>query len=231
LDYRQLSHCSLNGKWKVKSKFDDQNRGSFELASGIAGRLHSTTLLAVHSIFVSLSSIFYQTPYAIASATATLAGIELGGQRGYEAFKVIKLGMVLGLLYGLFAAFLVLFVCGRTFVQIYTADALVIEDALRCIAVFAFYVVVDSTKCITLVALRSTGRPGITVLGNGIACLFVMLPVGYYWAITCGYSLNGLWMGMSVAWLVATVIYVGIIFYTDWEEEVKKAAHRNEIAC
>jgi Na+-driven multidrug efflux pump len=81
------------------------------------------------------------------------------------------------------------------------------------------YAVVDATKCIALNVLRSTGRPSITVFVNTVACLCVMLPFGYYWGgVYCGYGLMGLWAGMSLAWLVATIIFTWIVMRTDWSD-------------
>jgi Na+-driven multidrug efflux pump len=78
------------------------------------------------------------------------------------------------------------------------------------------YTVVDSSKCIALNVLRSTGRPSITVIINTVVCLLVMLPTGYYWAVLCGYGLVGLWAGMSLAWLCATIFFCVIVVRTDW---------------
>jgi Na+-driven multidrug efflux pump len=79
------------------------------------------------------------------------------------------------------------------------------------------YITLDSTKCITLNILRSTGRPSITVAGNIIVCLVVLLPGGYYLGLQLQYGLMGLWTAMSAAWLVATVGYLWVIYQTDWK--------------
>ena len=80
------------------------------------------------------------------------------------------------------------------------------------------YIFVDATKCITLNILRSTGRPTITVIGNMISCLFILLPCGYIFAITWGWGLIGLWLAMSLAWIFATFIYFYFVYYSDWEK-------------
>ena len=94
------------------------------------------------------------------------------------------------------------------------------------------YVFVDSTKCITLNILRSTGRPTITVMGNTLVCTFILLPIGYYLAIIQKYGLTGLWLAMSAAWAVATVVYFYFVYHSDWEklrlpDIVKKTASNN----
>lgn len=51
-----------------------------------------------------------------------------------------------------------------------------------------FYLVVDSTKCVTLNILRSTGRPQITVYGNLVSCLVIMLPLGWCLSVDMSYG-------------------------------------------
>lgn len=87
------------------------------------------------------------------------------------------------------------------------------------------YTVVDSSKCIALNVLRSTGRPTITVIVNTFVCVVVMLPVGYYWGVSCGFGLIGLWAGMSVAWLCATIIFCVIVIRTDWGDPSLALVH------
>ena len=54
--------------------------------------------------------------------------------------------------------------------------------------VMFLYLVVDSTKCVTLNILRSTGRPQITVWGNLVSCLAIMLPLGWVLAVKMSYG-------------------------------------------
>lgn len=67
----------------------------------------------------------------------------------------------------------------------------------RAMPVMFLYVVVDSTKCVTLNILRSTGRPQITVWGNLVACLAIMLPLGWVLAVKMSYgkSVTGFTVG------------------------------------
>jgi len=82
------------------------------------------------------------------------------------------------------------------------------------------YCVVDSTKCVCLNILRSTGRPSITVFGNILACLAVMLPLGFFLAVRCRLGIVGLWAAMSTAWLLATIVYFVILMRTNWKEQI-----------
>lgn len=54
--------------------------------------------------------------------------------------------------------------------------------------VMFFYTLVDSTKCVTINILRSTGRPQITVWGNLLSCLAIMLPLGWILSVDLSYG-------------------------------------------
>lgn len=44
-------------------------------------------------------------------------------------------------------------------------------------------------------------------------------------------GLTGLWLAMSVAWLVSTVVYLAVVLKTDWSQQtiVKKAVKNTEL--
>lgn len=62
-----------------------------------------------------------------------------------------------------------------------------------------------------------------------VACIFVMLPLGWLLAIRYGLGLVGLWTAMSIAWLLATVIYLAVILLSDWQQQADAARKRNEL--
>ena len=81
--------------------------------------------------------------------------------------------------------------------------------------VMFFYLVVDSTKCVTLNILRSTGRPQITVWGNSVSCLAVMLPMGWVLSMDMHYGKRidrSLWStGPAIPCIVTiTVLTLGV---------------------
>ena len=110
-------------------------------------------------------------------------------------------------------------------------DELDVQDMInQSLPIMLLYVTVDSTKCITLNILRSIGRPGITVIGNIVSCIFIMLPLGYLLSLRLNLGLVGLWLAMSIAWLVATLVYLYIVVCTDWQQQADLARERNESA-
>ena len=54
-----------------------------------------------------------------------------------------------------------------------------------------------------------------------------MLPLGWILAITWRNGLVGLWLAMSVGWLVATVLYLAVVLGSDWQQQADNAKRRN----
>ena len=204
-------------------------RGSFELGASIAGHMHSTVTLAVHGVFMNTCGLFYNVPWAVASATATIAGNLLGANKAKEAWGVIKMGIIFDFNYGVVAG-LFLYSLRSTWGALYTSDTEVQHFVEKNMIIMFVYIIVDSTKCITLNVLRSIGLPTVTVVVNSVSCLVVMLPFGVLFGIKLGYGLIGLWGAMSAAWLVATLIFGTVIARTDWEEQAQVARQRNLLA-
>lgn len=203
--------------------------GSFELVASIAGQLDPVRL-ATHGVFMSTCGLFYMAPQAIAGATATIAGNYLGENLPVEAKFIIDLGICVDFLWGLVSGLILIFVLRPVWGAMYT-DELDVKDMIeRSLPIMFLYITVDSTKCITLNILRSIGRPGVTVIGNIISCIFVMLPLGYLLTLKLNLGLTGLWLAMSIAWLVATLVYLYIIVKTDWQQQADVARDRNESA-
>ena len=64
------------------------------------------------------------------------------------------------------------------------------------------------------------------MIGNIICCVCIMLPLGYLLGIRQGLGLWGIWGSMSVAWGVSAVLYLTILYNTDWDDQVMEAVKR-----
>jgi hypothetical protein len=199
--------------------------GSYELMAMISGQL-GTVELATHGVFMSTCAIIYMVPLAVSDATSVLAGNYLGNRDPVGAKSVIALGMWYDMSIGLVAASILQFLLRPYWGRIFTSDPAVQREIYDKLPIMFVYITVDSMKCIALNVLRSTGRPQITMVGNIICCVAIMLPLGWYLGITLRMGLFGVWGATSVGWLVATVIYLSVLYFTDWDAQAQEAQAR-----
>jgi MATE family multidrug resistance protein len=165
-------------------------------------------------------------PLAVASATATLAGNLLGSNEPVLAAGVVKMGVIFDFHYGIFAGSSLLLL-RHQWGGYYTKDADVQHLVSIDMFIMFLYSIVDATKCVTLNVIRSIGLPQVTVYVNCLACVFILLPVGWLLAIRLEYGLFGLWAAMCIAWFVATCVFSYILLNIDWEAQAVAVRSRH----
>jgi len=111
---------------------------------------------------------------------------------------------------------------------LFTNDIDVITLTAQMIPILWVYNVFDSLKCIGVGEIRGIGRPIITVWGNLFSTIIVGYPVGLLLAFKFHWGLQGVWIGMTIAWAVAGTIYLIVIFRIRWKDEIELAAQRNK---
>jgi len=199
--------------------------GSFEVNAAIASRLGEVPL-ATHAILSNVAGLWYCIPTGFASAATALVGNMLGAGEPDRAFLYTRLAFGLEAIYGVLNGGLGMLYrhqLGRWF----TNDEEVIKLVSQMIWVMWIYGIVDAMKCVGMGVLRGSGRPQITVAGNILSCIVVGYPVALFLVFKAQFGLQGLWLGMSCAWLTASTIYAIIVSRTNWKQEVFKAGERN----
>jgi len=186
-----------------------------------------TVPLATHSILAITAGIWYVFPNGFAQATATLIGQSLGAGIEEDAVKYSKLGYAIDLFYASFWGAISLSYKDK-WGYLFTNDIDVITLTAQMIPILWAYNVFDTLKCIGIGEIRGIGRPLITVGGNFISTIIVGYPVGLLLAFKFHMGLQGVWIGMTLAWAVAGTIYLIYILRISWKHEIAVAAERNE---
>jgi hypothetical protein len=172
------------------------------------------------------ASVWYMIPMGFATATSTMIGNALGSGQTRDPSTLAKIGVVIVAIYGVVNGLFYLIALRRPWVSLFSSDPDVINAAYDQLPIMWLYGFWDATKAMTMMILRGTGRPQVTVVGNFIACAAVAYPLAFGLAATIDFPLWGLWSCMSLAWMVATIIYGVIIYRTDWKKEAEKAKAR-----
>eukprot|EP00026_Physarum_polycephalum_P005157 Phypoly_transcript_05186.p1 GENE.Phypoly_transcript_05186~~Phypoly_transcript_05186.p1 ORF type:complete len:586 (+),score=89.56 Phypoly_transcript_05186:190-1947(+) len=199
--------------------------GSFEVNAAIAARLGEIPL-AAHAIMCNSVSVWYSFPLGVANASSALVGNLLGAGEPERAKIIGRIAFCIALVYGVCNGGLGLLY--RDFLGMaFTNDKAVVQLISSMMTVMWLYGLVDAIKAVGMAILRGSGRPKLTVYGNVLSCLVVGYPVALLMVYKGHFGLQGLWFGMSTAWLTASTVYGIMIARTDWQAEVVNAALRN----
>lgn len=178
--------------------------GAFSAAAVMMGWFGSTPL-AAHQITISLASTSFLITLGIGIAASIRVGYELG--RGdyslarFAGFTAIKLG----------AAYMSLCALGFFFLRewfptFYVTDADVIAWAAKFFIVVAIFEIFDGIQAVAIGALRGmsdTQWPSIIAF---VAYWVLGLPGGYLLAFHLGVGPVGIWIGLLLGLIVASIL-------------------------
>lgn len=178
--------------------------GAFSSAAIMMGWFGAIPL-AAHQITISLASTSFLITLGIGIAASIRVGFEMG--RGdyitarHAGFTAIQVG---GLYMGLCA--LGFFFLRHWFPTLYVTDPDVIEWAARFFVVVAIFEVFDGVQAVSIGALRGmsdTQWPGVIAF---FAYWVMGLPGGYALAFHLGVGPVGIWVGLLVGLIFASIL-------------------------
>ena len=163
--------------------------------------------LAAYSIAHNLIAMAFMVSLGVASATVVRVSIARGrGDRddlklaGWTGLGVNSLFMVvIGIGFGLFA---------ESLASVYTNDNAVIIQAAPLITFCGIVIVVDGGQAVMVNALRGAGGIWAPALIQNFAFMVVMVPLGWWLAISNNFGAIGLYEAI----LIATIISLLLLF-------------------
>jgi MATE family multidrug resistance protein len=189
--------------------------GIFGTATALAGTLGAVAL-AAHQIAMHTASLTFMVPLGIASAAAVRVGQAIGRGDPAGASRAGWTAIVLG------ASFMTL--CGLAFlavpqwlVRFYTQDVEVVALGSIILMVAAFFQLFDGIQGVAIGALRGTGDTRTAALVHLICDWVIGLPVAWYFCFRCGWGAPGLWVGLSLAMILA-----GIFLLLAWTRRLRR---------
>jgi len=190
--------------------------GVFGAATALMGRLGALPL-AAHQIALHTASFAFMVPLGISSAAAVRVGQALGRKEPHAAARAGWTALTIGGGFMTVSAIAML-VIPHWIARLYTPDATVIAAAAALLLVAAFFQLFDALQVISIGALRGAGNTRIAMTSHLIADWLIGLPVGYYLAFHAGFGAAGLWVGLSIAMILA-----GSILLLEWNRRMKAA--------
>lgn len=182
---------------------------SFEISAFSGAAILIGTIGAVeqaaHQIAINLASVTYMMASGIASA----ATIKTGNNFGKKNFNDLRKSALAS--YHVIIAFMsitaILFVCANNLLPfIYTEDQSVINIAAQLLIIAGFFQLFDGTQVVGLGVLRGLGDVNVPTIITFIAYWIIGIPLGYLLGIKLNLGVNGIWYGLTIGLLTASVL-------------------------
>jgi MATE family multidrug resistance protein len=178
---------------------------AFGAAAMLAGRLEPAAL-AAHQISINCAALAYMVPLGIASAAAVAVGQAIGRKEPRSARHAGYVALAIGCVFMCCSAFLFA-AAPLPILRVYTSDSGVLETGRKLLAIAAVFQLFDGIQTVATGALRGLGNTRTPMLVNLAGYWVFGLPLGYFLCFYRGWSIYGLWIGLSVA-LIAIAVFL-----------------------
>ncbi|KHJ37418.1 multidrug resistance protein NorM [Pedobacter glucosidilyticus] len=160
---------------------------------------------AAHQVAINLAA----TTYMMASGISAAATIKTGNNFGKSDFQYLRLSAISS--YHIVLIFMsitaALFMgLNNILPAFYSKDTAVIEIAAGLLLIAAIFQLFDGAQVVGLGILRGMGDVNLPTLITFMAYWVFGLPVGYYLGITLNFGVSGIWIGLTLGLLVASIL-------------------------
>lgn len=182
---------------------------SFEISAFSGAAILIGTIGAVeqaaHQIAIGLAA----TTYMMASGVASAATIKTGNNFGKNNFDDLRKSAIAS--YHVILLFMsctaIMFVMANNLLPfIYTSDLKVVAIASQLVIIAGFFQLFDGTQVVGLGVLRGIGDVNMPTFITFLAYWVVGIPVGYILGFHFGLGVNGIWYGLTLGLLTASIL-------------------------
>lgn len=160
---------------------------------------------AAHQVAISLASLTYMAASGISAAAAIKSGNFFGARKHQELRLSAISNYHIAIVFMSITA--ILFTFGNHLLPwIYTSDNRVIVIAAQLLIIAAFFQLFDGTQVVGLGVLRGMGDVNIPTFITFIAYWIIGLPVGYLLGIKFNMGVSGVWYGLVLGLLTASIL-------------------------
>ncbi len=183
------------------------------LAVALLMGLLSPASLAAHQIAMSLVSVSFMVPLAVAQAANVRVGYSVGAADPAGARRAGLVAIGLGALFEVVAA-LVLLAMPGVLVGWYIDDSLpanqaTVAVALALLAIAPVFIVADGVQCVAGGALRGLGDTRVPFLLAAAGYWGVGFPAAWWLAMPMGWGARGAWWGLAASLFVVAALLTG----------------------
>lgn len=174
------------------------------------------TALAAYQITLNVTALVFMATVGLATATAVRVGRGIGAGEPWVARIAAWLG--LGITLALMLALAPLLLVGApVVVGVYTADPVVAELAVRCMALVAVVILLDGAQGVLTGGLRGAADVWRPMLIHIASFWLVLLPMGWLLAFPMGLGVEGLIGGIIAGLTVAAFLLLLRLKALPWD--------------
>lgn len=160
---------------------------------------------AAHQVAINLAAITYM----MASGVSAAATIQSGNNFGKNNFQYLRLSAISSyhiVLIFMSITALLFIVFNQYLPMFYSKDVAVIQIAAGLLLIAAVFQLFDGAQVVGLGVLRGLGDVNIPTIITFAAYWVVGLPIGYLLGIKLGFGVSGIWYGLCLGLLVASIL-------------------------
>jgi MATE family multidrug resistance protein len=160
---------------------------------------------AAHQVAINLAAITYMMASGLSAAAAIKSG-NYYGNKDYTKLRQSAISNYHVVLVFMAVTALIFTFANHLLPWIYTSDEHVITIAAQLLIIAGFFQLFDGTQVVGLGVLRGMGDVNIPTLITFIAYWLVGLPVGYLLGVVLHLGVQGVWAGLVLGLLTASVL-------------------------
>jgi MATE family multidrug resistance protein len=197
----------LRALWRLGSPLGLQMMlevGAFALLSLFIA-LYSEIDMAAHQIAIQVIHLSFLPAFAVAEATAVLAGQAVGANRDDLVRRIARLAMAVTGAYAF--AWTLIFATGAPWiVAAFTPDRDVIETAVMLLHIAAIFQMADAANVVARGTLRGTGDVRYSAVVGVVTSWVCTPPLAWLLGYRLGMGARGGWLGLTLEIIVSGAI-------------------------
>ena len=182
---------------------------SFEISAFSGAAILIGTIGAVeqaaHQIAIGLAAMTYMMASGIASAATVKTGNNFG-KNNFNDLRKSAIASYHVILLFMSCTAIIFMLANNLLPFIYTSDLKVVAIASQLVIIAGFFQLFDGTQVVGLGVLRGIGDVNIPTFITFLAYWVVGIPVGYVLGFHFGLGVNGIWYGLTLGLLTASIL-------------------------
>ncbi|XP_059647260.1 protein DETOXIFICATION 24-like isoform X1 [Cornus florida] len=180
--------------------------------------------ISAFSICLNIIGWEFMISFGFLAAASVRVANELGRGNGEAARFSVKVISITSIFIGLFFAVLCL-IFGHSMSYLFTSDEEVAESVSSLSVLLAFSILLNSLQPVFSGVAVGAGWQSVVAFVN-IGCYYIIgIPLGLLLGYVAHLQIMGIWTGMICGVAMQTLVLSYIIWITNWDHQVNKAAY------